>query len=63
MPRRTFILSTKWLRNASYLRMKNIQLTYDFPKRLPARCASTDCRFYISGQNLWTLSDFDLWDP
>lgn len=29
-----FIPSTKWLRNASYLRMKNIQLTYDFPKRL-----------------------------
>lgn len=58
-----FIPSTKWLRNASYLRMKNIQLTYDFPKRLLRPLRIEGLQVYISGQNLWTLSDFDLWDP
>ena len=58
-----FIPSTKWLRNASYLRMKNIQLTYDFPKQLLRPLRIEGLQVYISGQNLWTLSDFDLWDP
>ena len=58
-----FIPSTKWLRNASYLRMKNIQLTYDFPKRLLRPLRIEALQIYVSGQNLWTISDFDLWDP
>ena len=43
--------------------MKNIQLTYDFPKRLLRPLRIEGLQVYISGQNLWTLSDFDLWDP
>ena len=58
-----FIPSTKWLRNASYLRMKNIQLTYNFPKRLLKPLRIEALQVYVSGQNLWTISDFDLWDP
>lgn len=59
-----FIPSTKWAPgNASYLRMKNIQLTYDFPKRLLRPLRIEALQIYVSGQNLWTISDFDLWDP
>lgn len=58
-----FIPSTKWLRNASYLRMKNIQLTYTFPKKLLRPLHIEALQVYVSGQNLWTISDFDLWDP
>ncbi len=58
-----FIPSTKWLRNAKYLRMKNIQLTYAFPKRWLEPARIDGLSIYVSGQNLLTFSDFDLWDP
>lgn len=45
--------STYWLRNAAFLKLKNIELGYTFKK----------ARFYISGANLLTFSPFDLWDP
>ena len=43
--------------------MKNIQLTYNFPKRLLKPLRIEALQVYVSGQNLWTISDFDLWDP
>ena len=45
--------STFWLRNAAFLKLKNIELGYTYKK----------ARFYISGANLLTFSPFDLWDP
>ena len=45
--------STYWLRDGSYIRLKNVELGYSY-KFL---------RAYISGQNLLTFSKFKLWDP
>lgn len=45
--------STFWLRNAAFLKLKNIELGYTFKK----------ARFYISGANLLTISPFKYWDP
>lgn len=45
--------STYWLRNAAFLKLKNIELGYTYKK----------ARFYISGANLLTFSPFKLWDP
>lgn len=47
------VSSTYWLRNAAFLKLKNIELGYTYKK----------ARFYISGANLLTFSPFDLWDP
>ena len=47
------VSSTYWLRNAAFLKLKNIELGYTYKK----------ARFYISGANLVTFSPFDLWDP
>lgn len=58
-----FIPSTKWLHNAAYLRMKNIQLSYAFPKQLLRPLRIEALQVYVSGQNLLTISDFDMWDP
>ena len=46
--------STFWMRNASYLRLKNAELGYTFNKWL---------RAYVAGSNLLTFSPFDNWDP
>lgn len=58
-----FIPSTHWLRDASYLRLKNIQLSYNFPKIITDKMNLSRMMIYISGQNLLTISDFKLWDP
>ncbi|MDD4428107.1 MAG: TonB-dependent receptor [Paludibacter sp.] len=50
--------STYWLENASYLRLKNIQLGYTLPVEITKKAKIEKCRFYISGDNLLTLSDF-----
>lgn len=45
--------STFWLRDASFLKLKNFEIGYSFK----------NMRVYLSGTNLLTLSSFKLWDP
>ncbi|MBD1422743.1 TonB-dependent receptor [Sphingobacterium chuzhouense] len=58
-----FINSTFWLRDASYLRMKNISLTFNLPDEWLKRWGGSKLAVYLSGQNLWTISNFKMWDP
>lgn len=58
-----FINSTFWLQDASYLRMKNITLTFNLPDQWLKTWGGTRLSLYVSGQNLWTLSNFKMWDP
>ena len=58
-----FINSTFWLQDASYLRMKNISLTYNLPPEWLKRLGGSKLSVYLSGQNLWTISKFNMWDP
>ena len=55
--------STWWLRNMSSLRMKNIELGYNFSKKSLLPNFIQSARVYVSGSNLLQFSDFDLWDP
>jgi TonB-linked SusC/RagA family outer membrane protein len=56
--------STFWLRNASYFRLKNLQVGYSLPKSALAAIKMTRLRIYVSGTNLFTFSNFfDGWDP
>ncbi|MDO9633673.1 MAG: TonB-dependent receptor [Paludibacter sp.] len=50
--------STFWLEDASYLRLKNIQIGYTLPKEISTKVSIERCRFYVSGDNLLTLSNF-----
>ncbi|CAL1521453.1 TonB-dependent receptor [Chitinophaga sp. MM2321] len=47
---------TKYLQNAAYIRMKNIQIGYNLPKALISRAKITAARVYLSGENLWSWS-------
>ena len=55
--------STYWLRNGSYLRLKNLEIGYTMPKRISNAMHLENLRIYFMGTNLITFSDFDLWDP
>ncbi|MFT4156009.1 SusC/RagA family TonB-linked outer membrane protein [Parafilimonas sp.] len=47
---------TKYMQNVRYIRLKNVQIGYSFPKSLLAKAHLTDARVYISGENLWSAS-------
>jgi TonB-linked SusC/RagA family outer membrane protein len=55
--------SSYWLRNANYLRIKNLEIGYTFSKDLFRKLAVSKCRIYMSAQNLFTFDDIDYWDP
>jgi len=45
-----------WLQNASYVRLKDLQLGYTFPRAISEKIHATNIRVYYSGQNLFTIS-------
>jgi len=57
-------VSTWWLQNASYLRLKNLQLGYNFSSELTRKVGINRLRMYLSGDNLLTFTKFfDGIDP
>jgi TonB-linked SusC/RagA family outer membrane protein len=52
--------SSFWMKDASYLRLKNIQLGYTLPARFVKKLSLENVHFYVNGQNLFTLDNF--WD-
>lgn len=55
--------SSFWIKNASYLRMKNIELGYSFPKNWLSKAKIQGLRVYISAQNLFTITGIENYDP
>lgn len=59
---RSAIVSSQWVEDGSYVRVKNISLGYNIPASvLGSRVRSA--RIYASGQNLLTFTDFSGYDP
>ncbi|SEL66021.1 SusC/RagA family TonB-linked outer membrane protein [Parapedobacter koreensis] len=52
-----------FLEDASYLRMKTVQLGYTLPKAWSSRIGMENFRIYVQGQNLLTISKSTLMDP
>lgn len=55
--------SDYWTRDMSFLRLKNAEIGYTFPKKWTKKAGIQALRLYVSGTNLLTFSDFKLWDP
>lgn len=55
--------STYWLRDMSYIRLKNLEVGYTLPASLTSRIKLQNVRFFVQGSNLCTWSSFKLWDP
>ncbi|MCW0483029.1 TonB-dependent receptor [Gaoshiqia sediminis] len=57
-------VSDYWLRDASFLRIKNVQIGYTFTKSLVSRLGLQQLRVFFSGQNLYNFTSFYKgWDP
>ena len=55
--------STFWLNNASFLRLKNIQLGYNVTSSLLSRMKMQSMRVYLSAFNLFTITKVKDYDP
>ena len=56
--------SDYWVRDASFLRIKNITIGYTIPKSITKKIGFENIRVYVSGDNLHTFNKFYKgWDP
>ena len=56
-------ISSRYLEDGSYFRIKNLTVGYEFPKNLIKKAHMTRCRVYLSADNLWTATKFSGMDP
>lgn len=55
---------SRYLQNAAYLRVKNIQFGYTLPDLITQKMGLSRIRFYVSGENLFTATNLsDIFDP
>lgn len=57
------LVSSRLVQSGSFLRMKNITLNYSFPKAWISRIGLSSLDFYISGENLLTVTGYKGADP
>lgn len=55
--------STYFLQDASYLRLKNLYLSYAFPESITEKIGSKQLTLYVSGDNLITWTKYEGNDP
>jgi TonB-dependent starch-binding outer membrane protein SusC len=55
--------SSRFLEDNSFLRLRNVSLSYDLPKSIASRIKIKGVRFYVTGTNLWTKTKFRGRDP
>lgn len=55
---------TRYLQNAAYIRLKNLQVGYTIPAPVIRKLGINSCRIFVSGENLWTGTSLSkLFDP
>ena len=57
------IESSWWVFNTSFLKLRNVQLGYTIPASMMSKWKILKLRFYVSGENLLTISPFKIMDP
>ncbi|MEX6686246.1 TonB-dependent receptor [Danxiaibacter flavus] len=56
--------SSFWVKDASYIRLKNLMLSYSLPKSWIAKAHLSNVKIFYSGQNILTFTKFYKWiDP
>lgn len=55
--------STFWMKDGTYLRLKNVDISYNVPRTYLRKFYIDNLRIGFIGQNLFTWSKFKWWDP
>jgi TonB-linked SusC/RagA family outer membrane protein len=56
-------ISTRYIEDGSYLRVKNIVLGYTLPEKIARKIRFDSVRVYMNIQNLWTITGYSGYDP
>ncbi len=56
-------VSTWWMRDGSFVRLKQMEFGYTLPQKLTNKIHIDNLRVYFQGNNLLCWSKFKLWDP
>ena len=56
----TYKMSDRWVVDGTYLRLKNLELSYSIPVK---NKNIKNAVVYLSGQNILTFTNYPLWDP
>lgn len=54
--------SSRWIYDGSYIRLRQLSLGYNLPASVVKSLKITGARFFVSGSNLWTRTDY-ISDP
>ena len=52
-----------FVEDASYLRLKNLQIGYTFPEDIASTVGMKTLRLYLQGTNLFTITEYEGFDP
>lgn len=55
--------STYWFRDASFIRLKNVEFGYIFNKKLLQKMKVSNLKIYVQGNNLAVWDKIKMWDP
>ena len=55
--------SSYYVEDGSFMRLKNITFGYTLPKRVTENISISKLRFYVSLNNIWTITDYSGLDP
>ena len=56
--------SSWWLKDGSFMRLKNFEMGYTFLRKgMGKERPVNNLRIFFRGTNLFTISEFKLWDP
>lgn len=62
-PNKNTRISDRFIEDGSYLRLRNVTLSYHVPEKWITKFKITKLDIYLSGQNLWILSKYSGYDP
>ncbi|RSK46633.1 SusC/RagA family TonB-linked outer membrane protein [Hymenobacter perfusus] len=62
-PNRNLRVSTHFIEDGSYVRLKNLTFGYTLPKSIMSRISASQLRVYFTAQNLATLTKYTGYDP
>jgi hypothetical protein len=55
--------STRWIESNDYIRLRSVTLSYNLPKNIINRAKLTNARFFVTGVNLLTITNYKGVDP
>ena len=55
--------STRWVEDGSYIKLREVTLSYTFPSRWIKKMKVSNLKIYTQGRNLYTWTDYTGYDP